>query len=134
MQVPKTEETIFFWSIVQTIRDYVLYDRGQNRPGTPSAYMFARRWIHGYVPKAAWGDSGLEVSFKEAMEMLGVAPENIEPIRQGLTACTGMSRAERKEICRQIYSNLSWQNNEPEPLWANAGLRRIPRAINLDEV
>ena len=140
MQVPKREETIFFWSVVQTLRDYVLYNRGKNRPGTSRAYTFAKEWILGDIPKAKWGDSDLEISFEEAMDILGVAPENIEVIRQGLKDSVGKSLAERKEICRKIYADLSWQDNEPDPIWIHSANMvsqargNYPRSIHLDEV
>lgn len=131
MQVAKTEETVFFWSVIRHIRDFIHYD-GRHHPMHPkTAYITSYEWIVDDV-ELQWGDSDLVVSFSQALEILGVAPENIPVIREGLIDCVNKPREIRNEICKRIYADLSWQSYEPEPLWIHAN-SRIPRSIGMDE-
>jgi len=132
VQVPRTEDTILFWSIIRHIRDFIHYDGRQHPMHPKAAYVLSYEWIVDGVP-LQWGDSNLVMTFSEALEMLGVAPENIPVIRDGLISCVNRPRKVRSEICKRIYTDLSWQNNDPEPLWVNTS-HNIPRAITLDEV
>ena len=132
MQVPKTEETIFFWSIIRHIRDFIHYNGHHHPVNSKKAYITSYEWIVDGLA-LQWGDSDLVMTFPEALEMLGVAPENIPIIRDGLIESVNKPRRVRSEICRKIYADLCWQNDEPEPLWVNANLR-TPRSIHIDEV
>ena len=123
--VPMTEDNLFFYSLVRTIKDYLHYNKdGNNKLIPQSAYSFARRWIYGYTPKARWGESDLELSFEEALELVGVAPENVPVIRSLLKDARNASGEERTELCKKAYSALCWHDNEPEEFsWI--GKRRV---------
>lgn len=117
--VPMTEENLFFHSLVRTIKDYVQYGGpGKNKMVPWDAYSFAKRWINGYIPTAQWGESDLELSFQDALELIGVAPENVPIIRGLLNDAATAPADDRARLCKEAYAILSWQNNEPEEfLW-----------------
>ena len=113
--VPMTEDNLFFYSLVRTIKDYISYGGpGKNKMVPWDAYSFARRWINGYIPRAQWGESDLELSFEEALEMIGVAPENIPIIRELLNSAATAPVEERAILCKKAYGLLAWQDNEIE--------------------
>ena len=110
-EVPKQEGTLFFWSVVQTIRDYVEYNPDRRKPGLPfKAFDFAKKWINGHVEKAQWGESDLEISFPEALEMMGIAPENVSVIKDVINKAAG-KKPEWEAILRCM--DLHWHDNEP---------------------
>jgi len=123
--VPMTEENLFFHSLVRTIKDYVQYGGpNKNKVVVWDDYSFARRWINGYIPTAQWGESELELSFQEALELIGVAPENVTVIRDLLNEAATASADDRAILCKKAYGLLSWQNNEPEEfLWISQTAR-----------
>lgn len=122
--VPMTEDNLFFHSLVRTIKDYVQYGGpGKNKMVSWNAYSFARRWINGHINKAQWGESDLELSFEEALELIGVAFENVSIIRDLLNKAASAPLEERAELCKQAYAVLSWQGNEiDEFAWVNRQL------------
>ena len=123
--VPMTEENLFFFSLVRTIKDYVQYGGpNKNKIVIWDDYSFARRWINGHIPTAQWGESDLELSFQEALELIGVAPENVPVIRDLLNEAASASTDDRAELCKKAYGLLSWQHNEPEEfLWISQTAR-----------
>ncbi len=129
--VPKTTDSIFFWSVVQHLRDFISFG-GRPHQKFKKSYIITYEWIVDGVA-LQWGDSDLVMTFSEALEILGVAPENISIIRDGLIESVNKPRKVRSEICKRLYADLCWQNDEPEPLWVHANVR-IPRSIHMDEV
>lgn len=123
-EVPKEEGTLFFWSLVQTLRDYVEYDSKKRKPGLPfKAFDFAQKWINGHIERAQWGESNLNVSFQEALELIGVAPENASVIRDLLNEAAG-KKEEWESIMRRV--DLHWHDNEPLPYsWMKTSYRGL---------
>ena len=132
IQTPRNFDTIFFFSVVQHIRDLILYEGTRKRNSPWKAYVTSYEWIVEDKPMQ-WGESDLIVTFSEALEILEIPPENAAIIRDGLIRCINKPREVKRKICREIYADLCWQYDEIEPLWIHLN-SNIPRAANLDEV
>jgi len=65
-----------------------------------------------------WGDSDNppRFTFGEALEMLGVQPENVVVFRQLIkSARTARTKQERYQAIRKAYGELHFHDNEPDP-------------------
>lgn len=112
--VPMTEENLFFHSLVRTIKDYLHYSGPDKNKLIPyKAYLFAKGWIQGSFT-ACWEGSDLEITFKQALELIGIAPENVPIIRDLLKDAREAPVEERAELCKRVYGVLNWHDNEPE--------------------
>ena len=106
-----------FWTIVQAVRDYVFFEKLKVHTSYRH-YRFAKSWITNPQFIAQWGD--IEdppcFTFGEALEMLGVQPENVNIFRNMIReARHANTQEERSLIVRSAYSTLHFHDNEPDP-------------------
>lgn len=114
-----SEDTAYlFWTIVQAVRDYVFFKKYGSAHKSYKHYRFARSWITNPQFIAQWGDSDNPpcFTFGEALEMLGVHPENVNVFRNMITeARKANTQEERSQIVRSAYGELHFHDNEPDP-------------------
>lgn len=107
-----------FWTIVQAVRDYVFYSPSNSRHRNKSCYRLAKSWIMNPRFAVEWGDSDNPpcFTFNEALEMLGVYPENADIFRQTIRdARRAKTKIERSNIVKKAYGELHFHDNEHDP-------------------
>ncbi|MCK5292670.1 MAG: hypothetical protein KAR39_11730 [Thermoplasmata archaeon] len=113
------DSAYLFWTIVQAVRDYVFFKKYGSAHKSYKYYRFAKRWITNPQVIAQWGDAedALCFTFGEALEMLGVQPENVVIFRDMIRdARKADTQEETTRIVRNAYSELHFHDNEPDPL------------------
>lgn len=111
------EARYLFWTIVQAVRDYVFYSPKNSRYRNHGCYRLAKSWIMNPHFEVEWGDSANppRFTFGEALEMLGVQPENVVIFRQLIrNARIANTKQERNQAIKKAYGELHFHDNEPE--------------------
>jgi hypothetical protein len=106
-----------FWTVVQAVKDYVFYPTRLHRNAT--YYKLARKWIVDPNYEVEWGDGPdpPRFTFGEALEMLGVHPENVDVFRTAIReAHQAKSDKDRKDAVMKAYRELHFHDNEID-LW-----------------
>lgn len=118
------DEELLFWIVVQACRDIVRYKT--EGAGAPSRedFLHALEWVVEGVPQNVVVeilDNGealvKEYTFREALEELGVHPDNVEHIRDTIARGPMLKSGERKRLARECYAKLEGPEYEPEPFW-----------------
>lgn len=113
------EEEILFWVIVQACRDIVYYGASaakKSRYVKKKDFLHAYEWILDDLPQQI-GDR--EYTFREALEAIGVHPDNVEHMRNTIARGPGLLSPERKQLARDTQTKLEGEEYEPEPFWRN---------------
>ena len=112
------EAAFLFWTVVEAVRDYVFFSPTASRHRNRTYHRLARKWIMNPNYEVEWGDGedAPRFTFGEALEMLGVYPENVDIFR-GLIRDARRAKTEedRKKLIKQAYSELHFHDNEPDP-------------------
>ena len=131
------ESAYLFWTIVQAVRDYVFFKIKASH-SSYEHYEFAKSWITNPQFVAQWGDSDDPpcFTFGEALEMMGVHPENVNVFRDMISeAHRANTPEERSQLVRNAYGELHFhEHNEPNPY---AWIGRSPgflTSLRIDEV
>ena len=126
----KEAQMLLFYTIVRTVRDFLMPIQIPLRPRW--AKKIAVHWILDLVP-LSYGDDEMIITFPEALEMIGIAPENTGLIRQAVLDARDRDPSEWLDIGQRCWLELSFHDNEPLPLWAHEK-SYIPRAIIMDDM
>jgi hypothetical protein len=108
------DEDLLFWVVVQACRDIVHYNVPANGRYPLSAFLHAKEWILDDLPQQI-GDR--EYTFREALEAIGVHPNNVEIIRETIARGPCTLYEEKQRLAREAYARMDGQDNEPEPFW-----------------
>ncbi len=116
-------EDLLFQVITQACRDIVFYTHPEDQGGE-EAFLHAYEWIMDDIPQDTvvdidddgefiWG----EITFREALEGIGVDPRNVDHIRHTIARGPGLLHKERKRLARECYAKLEGEEYEPGPWW-----------------
>jgi len=108
------DEELFFWIVVQACRDIVMYKTEGAGASSREDFLHALEWVVEDLPQQI-GDK--EYTFREALEELGVHPDNVEHIRDTIARGPMLMSGERKRLARECYAKLEGPEYEPEPFW-----------------
>lgn len=110
-----SDAAYLFWTVVQAVRDYVFYSPTGKRHRHKTYHRLACKWILNPNYEVEWGEGedAPRFTFGEALEMLGVYPENVDIFRELIrSARRAKTDEERAEIVRKAYSELHFHDNE----------------------
>lgn len=112
------EAAYLFWTVVQAVRDYVFFHKFGSAHKSYQHYEFAKSWITDPQFVAQWGSSDDPpcFTFGEALEMLGVHPENVNILRDVITEVRQVDTPEeRSHLVKSAHLELHFhEHNDPQ--------------------
>lgn len=109
---PETyDEGVLFWIVVRACKDIVYYPR---RRVSHDDYLHAYEWIVDNKPQEVMG---VDMTFSDALEALGVNPDNVEILRRAVMRSPHSNRAWKTQIAKDAYTTMDLPDLEPEPWW-----------------
>jgi hypothetical protein len=122
------EAAYLFWTVVEAVKDYVFF-APTGKHSYKLYFRLARKWIFNPDYEVEWGDGPdpPRFTFGEALEMLGVHPENVDVFRTTIReARQAKSNEERKKIVMKAYRELHFHDNEIELWRCTNGSKQVP--------
>lgn len=106
------DEGALFWIVVQACQDIVYYpsDRCFNRVD----FLHAYEWI---VDGETQEVLGKDMTFSDALEALGVNPDNVAILRYAVMRSPMSPKTWKKVLAQEAYKNLDLPSLEPTPWW-----------------
>lgn len=106
------DEDALFWIVVQACQDIVYYP--SERCHNKADFLHAYEWI---VDGETQEVLGKDMTFSDALEALGVNPDNIAILRYAVMRSPQSQRAWKKTLVQEAYKNLDIPANEITPWW-----------------
>lgn len=118
-------ESLLFWIVVRACRDIMTAHIPSNVYVGVDDYISAHDWIIENEPQnvvVELLDNGealvKEMTFSDALEALGVSPENVSVLRNALVSGAGKMYDERAAVCLKTYQELCFhEHREHDPWW-----------------